>query len=224
LKPRIDSREQLLADADDSAGGSEQSGPGAQAVESLGGPAGLCERELIEAAKQDPRRFAALYEENFGRVYGFIARRVRDRATAEDLTADVFHQALASLPRFEWRGAPFGAWLIRIASNAIVDRSKRAAKEQEILIASQAGVQHLDDSADRVQAGLEETEYYLRLFRLVDDLPDDQRRVIAMRFGGEKSIREIARELGRTEGAVKQLQFRGLQTLRARMGELGITI
>jgi RNA polymerase sigma-70 factor (ECF subfamily) len=61
---------------------------------------------------------------------------------------------------------------------------------------------------------LEEVEQRARLFRLVEQLPADQRRVIAMRFAEEKSIREIAEELGRTEGAVKQLQFRGLQNLR----------
>jgi DNA-directed RNA polymerase specialized sigma24 family protein len=57
-------------------------------------------------------------------------------------------------------------------------------------------------------------EHRARLFRLVDELPADQRRVVAMRFAEEKSIREIAEALGRSEGAVKQLQFRGLQNLR----------
>src|SRR5258706_4097776 len=90
------------------------------------------ERLLIEAAQRDPRRFAALYENNFARVYAFIVRRVGDRAAAEDLTADVFHQALANLARFEWRGVPFAGWLFRIAANAIVDRAKRAAKERDL--------------------------------------------------------------------------------------------
>jgi RNA polymerase sigma-70 factor (ECF subfamily) len=54
-----------------------------------------------------------------------------------------------------------------------------------------------------------------RLFRLVEELPEDQRRVVVMRFAEEKSIREIATEIGRSEGAVKQLQFRGLQNLRS---------
>ena len=61
------------------------------------------ERLLVEAAQSDPGRFAELYENNFERVYAFIARRVRDRAAAEDLTADVFQQAFANLARFEWR-------------------------------------------------------------------------------------------------------------------------
>jgi RNA polymerase sigma-70 factor (ECF subfamily) len=66
-------------------------------------------------------------------------------------------------------------------------------------------------------ADLEEVEHRARLFRLVEQLPADQRRVIAMRFAEENSIREIARELRRTEGAVKQLQFRALQNLRAQL-------
>ena len=90
------------------------------------------ERQAIEAAQKDPARFAELYERNFERVYAFIARRVRDRNEAEEVTSEVFHQALASLPQFQWRGVPFAAWLFRIASNSIVDRSKRAAREQQL--------------------------------------------------------------------------------------------
>src|SRR6266446_2792259 len=76
---------------------------------------------LIEAAQKDPRRFGDLYEVNFARVYAFVASRVHDRDAAQDLTSDVFHKALANLSRFEWRGVPFAAWLLRIAANAIPD-------------------------------------------------------------------------------------------------------
>ena len=166
------------------------------------------ERSAIEAAQKDPARFAELYEDNFERVYAFVQRRVRDRQEAEDLTSEVFHRALANLSKFEWRGIPFSAWLVRIASNAIASRSERAAKEREIL-----------RLVDRDEADAPLAEPRARLFRLVADLPRDQRRVVALRFAEEKSIREIARELGRSEGAVKQLQLRALKGLRARMGE-----
>ncbi len=165
------------------------------------------ERLLIEAAQRDPARFAELYEDNFERVYAFVARRVYVRADAEDLTAEVFEQALAKLSGFEWRGVPFAAWLYRIAANAIADRWKRAAREQGSPVA--------DDPPDpHSGANPEEIERTAQLFRLVKALPDDQRRVIEMRFAEEKSIREIAKALGRTAGAVKQLQFRGIQRLR----------
>ena len=73
------------------------------------------ERLLIEAAQRDRARFAELYEKNFERVYAYVAARVRDHDAAQDLTSDVFHSALAGLARFEWRGVPFAAWLLRIA-------------------------------------------------------------------------------------------------------------
>jgi len=169
------------------------------------------ERLLVEAAQKDPTRFAELYEINFERVYAFIARRVGDRDSAEDLTSDTFHKALANLRRFEWRGVPFAAWLLRIAANAIADRGQRAGREFVVDDPPELGV---DASA---LVDLEEVEHRARLFRLVEQLPEDQRRVIAMRFAEEKCIREIAEALGRTEGAVKQLQFRGLQSLRTQI-------
>ena len=74
------------------------------------------ERLLIEAAQKDPARFGVLYEINFERVYAYVVKRVQDRSEAEDVTSEVFHQALANLKRFEWRGIPFSAWLFRIAA------------------------------------------------------------------------------------------------------------
>src|SRR3989442_4269708 len=79
------------------------------------------ERLLIEAAQRDPRRFAELYEDNFERVYAFIARRVRDRDEAEDLTSEVFHQALANLARFEWRWGPLPAGVFPVARHTLAD-------------------------------------------------------------------------------------------------------
>jgi RNA polymerase sigma-70 factor (ECF subfamily) len=175
---------------------------------------GGAERELIEAAKLDRSRFGELYENNFERVYAYIARRVRDRDVAQDLTADVFHSALKNLGRFEWRGAPFSAWLYRIAANAIVDRSKSSGRH----IASDVEV---EDLPDRAEAGpdMDEIDHRARLFKLVERLPRDQSKVIVMRFAEQRSIREIASALKRTEGAIKQLQFRGLQNLRVRLGD-----
>lgn len=175
------------------------------------------ERALIEAAQRDRAKFAELYEANFERVYAYVARRVRDRDEAQDLTADVFHLALKNLARFEWRGVPFVAWLFRIASNEIADRSKNVARRRAHGDADPAEM--ADDSGIGVAAGFEEAERSARLFKLVDGLPRDQSRVIAMRFAEDKSIREIAIALKRSEGSIKQLQFRGLQNLRVRMGD-----
>ena len=175
---------------------------------STGSHVGVNERLLVQAAQKDPSRFGELYELNFHRVYAYIVRRVGERHTAEDLTSEVFHKALAALPNFDWRGIPFAAWLIRIAANLVTDQWKRSAKEE--LVA--------DPPEQSTGPDPEDFEESARLFALVDTLPADQRRVIVMRFAQEKSIREIALQLKRTEGAVKQLQFRGLETLRGKLG------
>ena len=168
------------------------------------------ERTAVEAAQNDPGCFAELYERNFHQVYAYIARRAGDRSEAQDLTAHVFQQALANIGKFKWRGAPFVTWLYRIAANAIADQARKKSRE----LAETEGA-----TKTSVVADLEQVERRARLFRAVDALPEDQRKVILLRFGEEKSLREIASDLNRSEGAVKQLQFRGLENLRARLRE-----
>jgi RNA polymerase sigma-70 factor (ECF subfamily) len=164
------------------------------------------DRLLVEAAQRDPSRFVDLYERNFYRVYAYISRRVGDRDCAEDLTAEVFSEALDTLRKFEWRGVPFVAWLLRIASRAVADHWKRTGRESG----------HPSPESDSAQT--DEVERNAMLFELVDRLPEVQYRVIHLRFVEQKSIREIARELDRSEGAVKQLQLRAIENLRAQMG------
>ena len=169
------------------------------------------ERLLVEAAQRDPARFADLYENNFERVYAYVVRRVGDRAETEDLVSEVFHHALAHLKRYEWRGIPFAAWLYRIAANLISDRWQRKDREDV------ADEPEQIESAAATGVEFEEVERRATLFRLVETLPAEQRRVVLLRFVEEKSIKEVAREIRKTEGAVKQLQFRALTSLRARM-------
>jgi RNA polymerase sigma-70 factor (ECF subfamily) len=167
------------------------------------------ERHLVEAAQSDPAKFDALYELHFERVHGFIAGRVPDRATAEDLTSEVFYKALANLKSYEWRGVPFAAWLLRIAANAVIDRAQRAAREHPLDDDPRDPGAHFDMRA---------IEYRARLFRRVGQLPETQRRVVYERFVDQRSIREIAERLGKSEGAIKQLQLRALERFRAQMG------
>ena len=170
------------------------------------------EKLLVEAAQKDPRCFGELYQAHFEHVYVYVARRVRSRADSEDLTAEVFRQALANLAKFEWRGVPFRAWLYRIAANAIADRWHLRSREQ--------GSPAADNPADlKAQIDLEGAETRARLYRLVESLPSEQRRVIGMRFAEEKSIREIAQQMKRTPGAIKQLQFRAIRNLREQLDE-----
>lgn len=163
------------------------------------------DRLRIEAAQRDPSRFGELYEEHFHRVYAYIARRVGSRHLAEDLTSDVFREALAGIGKFEWRGVPFEAWLLRIASRVVADHFQRLGRE--------AG----NSENKPEQPDPPEIERRAMLFQLVERLPEAQYRVIHLRFVEQKSIREIAQEMERSEGAVKQLQLRAIENLRAQM-------
>lgn len=167
------------------------------------------ERLQIEAAQNDPRRFAELYDEHFARVYAYVARRVGNRAEAEDVTSEVFHHALANLGRYEWRGAPFATWLYRIAANAIADRWRKSAREQ-------GTPAEIDPPPASEIAGIEQRA---TIFQMVAKLPTQQRRVIEMRFVEGKTAEEIGQEIKKSAGAVRQLQFRALENLRARLGK-----
>lgn len=100
---------------------------------------------------------------------------------------------------------PFASWLLRIASRTVADHWQRSGRESG------------NPVADPDRAAPAEIERSAMLFQLVDRLPEAQFRVIHMRFVEQKSIREIASELGRSEGAVKQLQLRAIENLRAQM-------
>ena len=105
----------------------------------------------------------------------------------------------------EWRGLPFAAWLLGIASRVVADHWKRSGRETS------------NPATELEPAVPAEIEQSTMLFQLVDRLPEAQFRVIHMRFVEQKSIREIAQELGRSEGAVKQLQLRAIESLRVQM-------
>ena len=160
------------------------------------------EQALVEAARRDRTRFLELYERNVHRVYAFSLRRTGNRADAEDVTSEVFHKALANFDTYEWRGIPFAAWLFRIAAHAVADRRRESAR-------AAAGVY-----PPEVRADDPDLERQILLYQLVDRLAHDQRRVIELRFGEGCSIRDAAQQLGRSEGAIKQLQRRALENLR----------
>jgi RNA polymerase sigma-70 factor, ECF subfamily len=162
-------------------------------------------REVREG-QNEPLGFAELYDQNFDRIYAFIARRAGSRDHAQDLTAEVFHQALASISTFRWQEAPFSSWLYGIAAHVLAAHWQKLGRNPA----------QLEEDWD--EGGSEEIERRAILAELVESLMPDQRMVIIRRFIEQRSIREVASELGRSEGAIKQLQLRALENLREKMG------
>ena len=175
---------------------------------------------LVARAKRDRDAFGYLYDRYIDQVYQFTYRRVKNHPLAEDITARVFYRALEQLPRFEWRGIPFGGWLIRIAANLIHDHNGYV--QRHISLGDWVG-----ERADMVSADpLVEEQYAARqaasaLWQAVSTLPIVEQQVLVYRFAREMSIREIATTMGRTEGAVKQLLFRAVKRLRQRLQHIG---
>lgn len=170
--------------------------------------------ELVARAKTgDDDAFTALYDEFAARVYRFLLARVPTPADAEDLLQRVFLKVIESLPRFQERGLPFGAWLFRIARNAAIDfeRTRRSTAP-------------LEDASGRPDEALgpagaaEQAAERAQIRAALDTLTGEQRDVIVYRFFAGLAPAEIARLMGKREGSVRALQFRALTTLRRRLG------
>lgn len=168
------------------------------------------ERLLILAAQRDRAAFAPLYERYVDQIFAYLFTLTKDRELAEDVTAATFARAIEELPRFQWRGVPYSAWLYRVAAN-LVSRHRRRPAWAEL------GPQVASDDPGPAERLVEEARA-AEVRQAVAGLPLDQRQAVLLRFGGELRNREIASIMGRSEGAVKLLTFRALTTLRHRLG------
>jgi RNA polymerase sigma-70 factor (ECF subfamily) len=168
--------------------------------------------ELVVRAKAgDHAAFTQIYERYAPAIYRYIYFRIGEAELAEDLQAEVFLRMLEGIHRYEDRGWPISAWLYRIAHDRTIDTIRRRRNRQQLPLESWGGM--CDGPENSVSAQLEHEE----LKRTLNDLTEDQRLVIQMRFMGDMSIQEVANKLGRTEGSVKALQHRGLQSLARRL-------
>jgi RNA polymerase sigma-70 factor, ECF subfamily len=168
--------------------------------------------ELVVRAKSgDHGAFTQIYERYAPAIYRYIYFRVGEAELAEDLQAEVFLRMLEGIHRYEDRGWPISAWLYRIAHDRTVDTMRRRRNRQQVPLETWGGSCDGPESSVEVQLDHEE------LNRMLDDLTDEQRKVIQLRFMADMSIQEVAKTLGRTEGSVKALQHRGLQSLARRL-------
>jgi RNA polymerase sigma-70 factor, ECF subfamily len=169
------------------------------------------ERLIVDAARTGSEAaLSELYTLYFPRVYRYILARTGNSYDAEDLTTEVFMKVLEAIERFEWREAPFSAWLFRIAHNAVISQRRkdgargRSAPLTEGLALDSQGPDEL-------------VENRLALNEIMDaarKLPEAQRQVIALRFGSGLSVAETARAMNKGEGNVKVIQHKAIAKLR----------
>jgi RNA polymerase sigma-70 factor (ECF subfamily) len=167
------------------------------------------EARLVALAKQgDERAVGELYRRHVDMIYRYTYARVKDWAAAEDLTAQVFLKALEGLPNYEHTGAPFRAWLYRIAHARTVDYWRQQQRRQEVVLVDTLPAR--DPLPEEVVVARSQWDDAIDL---LTNLTDDQRDVIMLRFIEEMSLAEAADTLGKTIGAVKALQHRALASL-----------
>lgn len=172
---------------------------------------------LVELARQgDADAFGLLYDHYQGSVYRFLFYRTRSRTLAEDLTSETFFRALRSMNGFRWQGKDFGAWLMTIARNLATDHFKAGRTRLEL---TTEDMSLHDDATDGPESAVLAGITNEILMRALTELPAEQRDCLVMRFLQGMSIAETAAVLGRSDGAVKQLQLRGVRNLAKLMPE-----
>ncbi len=171
--------------------------------------------ELIARARTGDRdAMAQLYRAFAPGLLGFLQTQVRRREDAEDLLGETFLSAMRDLPRFEGDAGGFRGWIYRIATNRAIDYARRQIRRpEESLFGVEATPSDLDPAAEAITRS-----EHARLWRAVRDLPDEQRRVIALRLSGGLTAPEIAEVIGKRVGAVKALQHRALANLSRALG------
>jgi RNA polymerase sigma-70 factor (ECF subfamily) len=172
---------------------------------------------LVELARGgDSEAFGLLYDHYQASVYRFLFYRTRSTALAEDLTSETFFRALRSMTGFRWQGKDFGAWLMTIARNLATDHFKAGRTRLELTTDDMGAHDDATEGPEStVLAGLTNE----LLLKALKGLPDEQRDCLIMRFLQGMSISETAAVLGRSDGAVKQLQLRGVRNLAKLMPE-----
>jgi RNA polymerase sigma-70 factor, ECF subfamily len=171
-------------------------------------------RSLVERAQGGDRdALEELYLIHFDRIYGYLHMTVGNRHDAEDLTTQTFLKMLESIGRFQFRSAPFSAWLFRIAHNLAMDHfraSRRIQLEEEV-------PEPVDDAEVSAEVEAFKSIGRASMLDMIEDLSPEQRQVLTLKFVFDFSNVDVATILGKTEGAVKSLQHRALVALQKRL-------
>jgi len=172
------------------------------------------EESLIRRAQQrDQVALTRLYEDNFDKIYRYIVLKIGDRTEAEDMTQQVFLNAIKSISSYQSKGMPFSSWLYRIAHNQIVDHLRKKSKKITVQLDENMVVKS-EDPRKVVEQRIEIEE----IAKAAKGLTMAQQEVISLRFAGELSVAECAKTMHKSEGAIKALQHSAILALRKALG------
>lgn len=169
------------------------------------------ENALVERAKTDSEAFGILYECYVNKIYNYIYYRVGNQHDAEDLTARTFHRALNHIERYVNQGAPFSAWLYRIAHNLVANWHRDQSRRKLISLEDIKLIIQRRDGPDQMAEQREEKD---QLLAIIQRLPSERQQLLILKFSQGLSNAEIGQVMGRSEGAIKSLYHRTLLSLR----------
>jgi RNA polymerase sigma-70 factor (ECF subfamily) len=169
---------------------------------------------LIARAKEDPEAFSLLYERYVDNIYSYIYYRTGNHHDAEDLVSRTFYRALKHFTRYVDRGAPFSAYLYRIAHNIVANHHRDRSRRQVVPL-NEMMLSAL--RREQPAVAFEEGDAQATLLEVIRRLPQDRQELLVLKFVDQLTNAEIARIMGRTEGAIKSLYHRTLVALRQEM-------
>jgi RNA polymerase sigma-70 factor, ECF subfamily len=174
------------------------------------------ELEIIEKAKADPNRFTPLYNKYYKQIFLFIYRRADDEDITADISSQVFLKAILHLPKYEFKGVPFSAWLYRIASNEI-NQFFRNSKASRAISMEDSGIERLheelgDDDSD-------EKEKEKMLMESMNHLTKEEVQYLELRFFEDRSFKEVGYILKITENNAKVKTYRILDKIKKIIGD-----
>lgn len=170
--------------------------------------------QLVWRAQQgDTGAVEALYQRYAQSVYRYIYYRVSSTVDAEDLTAEVFVKMVEGLPRYRITGAPFEAWLYRIAAARVIDHRRRTKRRPQAEL-----TENLADSATQPEEEVQRAQEIEMLRRAFSQFNDEEQTLLILRFVERKSHQEVADVLGKSPAAVKSMQHRTLLRLASLLG------
>jgi RNA polymerase sigma-70 factor (TIGR02952 family) len=165
---------------------------------------------VLRACEGEPEAFGVLYDRYVDLVYRFVYYRVGTHAVAEDLTSETFLRALRRIGMFTWQGKDFGAWLVTIARNLVLDHFKSGRYRLEVCTPDPLEGDRWEEGPERAVL---DAFTHRALFSAVRELGSEQRECVVLRFLHGLSVAETAAVMGKNTGAVKALQYRATRSL-----------
>jgi RNA polymerase sigma-70 factor (ECF subfamily) len=167
---------------------------------------------LVERARTGDRKaYGMLFDRFHDEIYRFATRRLGDPVAGQDVAAETFADAFGSIKRFEFKGAPFEAWLYSIARRRVIDQMRSRVRHEHLPLEPSAAGLDADHAGGIVDA--------IHVRALIARLPETERDVIELRFMEDLDVEQTALRLGKQPGAVRVAQHRGLLRLRTMVGE-----